>query len=191
MLPRFLLTSLAALCLAALAGLGGHLWRLQAEGNFHTVVPGALYRSAQPDPARLAQAAQDLHLRAVLNLRGAAPGADWYEAERRAAVALGLRLIDFAMSDHEILSPARRADLVRLMAGAPKPLLLHCKAGADRTGLASALYLARLAHRPLEEAEGQLSLAYGHIALPVMSRAWPMDQTWGQIEAATGAGSGA
>jgi protein tyrosine/serine phosphatase len=40
---------------------------------------------------------------------------------------------------------------------------LHCKSGADRVGLMSALYLYTRRGVPIAEARRQLSLAYGHI----------------------------
>ena len=42
------------------------------------------------------------------------------------------------------------------------PILLHCKSGADRAGLASALYLILKENMPVEQAMGQLSVRYGH-----------------------------
>lgn len=77
-----------------------------------------------------------------------------------------------------MLTPARVAALEQVMRDAPKPLLIHCKAGADRTGLASALYLGALEHQTRETAGWQLSILYGHIAIPWLSCAWPMDVTW-------------
>ncbi len=69
------------------------------------------------------------------------------------------------------------------MRDAPKPLLIHCLAGADRTGLASALYVAGVEGRGELAAEWQLSIAYGHVGVPVLSRAWAMNQTWEKMEA--------
>jgi protein tyrosine/serine phosphatase len=44
-----------------------------------------------------------------------------------------------------------------------EPALIHCKSGADRAGLAAAIYL--LAHgATVAQAAGQLSLRHGHIA---------------------------
>lgn len=180
-LRRFLRFGMVAL-LAGIAGLGLYLWQLQRSGNFHSVVVGELYRSNQPTPERLALYQRNDHIRSVLNLRGAQPGAPWYEAERKAAEQLGLTLIDFPMSDHEVLSAARIDALVRALAEAPKPLLVHCKAGADRSGLASALYLARIRHVDPEVAEKQISIVYGHFSVPWLSRAWPMDITWESVE---------
>ncbi len=39
---------------------------------------------------------------------------------------------------------------------------MHCKAGADRAGLAAALYLILHEGRPVAEAARQLSARYGH-----------------------------
>ena len=36
-----------------------------------------------------------------------------------------------------------------------------------------------------DRAESQLSLRFGHFSVPVLSQAWPMDQTWERIEAKT------
>ncbi len=43
------------------------------------------------------------------------------------------------------------------------PALMHCKSGADRAGLASALYLLLHKNAPVEEAIDQLHLRYGHV----------------------------
>ncbi len=42
------------------------------------------------------------------------------------------------------------------------PILLHCKSGADRAGLMSALLMYMKEGKPIEEAVKQLSLKYGH-----------------------------
>lgn len=164
--------------LGTLAALVLYFGYLQVTGNFHTVVAGEFYRSNQPTAERLKSYKKKDGIRSVLNLRGAHPAQAWYDEEKAAAQRLGLTLIDFKMSDHEVLSPARIAALEAAMADAPKPLLVHCKAGADRTGLAAALYLTHQKKRSPSEAGWQLSLLYGHVGVPRLSRAWPMDQTW-------------
>ncbi|MDO5706646.1 MAG: hypothetical protein Q4G49_16470 [Paracoccus sp. (in: a-proteobacteria)] len=64
--------------------------------------------------------------------------------------------------------------------------MIHCKSGADRTGLAAALYVAGIAKGGEFAAEWQLSPRYGHIGIPWLSRAWPMDLTWEAMEPALG-----
>ncbi len=173
----------AALVLLALLLAGGWAGWLRHSGNFHAVVAGEVYRSAQPSPAQLARWSKDHRLGSVLNLRGAS-SAGWYQGEISASRALGLVHADFAMKDHEKLTPERAARLMALIDSLPKPVLIHCKAGADRTGLAAALYLAR--HGETEaRAEAQLSFRFGHVGLPV-SAAWAMDQSWEEMEPALG-----
>ena len=49
--------------------------------------------------------------------------------------------------------------LINIVKNAKKPILIHCKAGADRTGLVSALYLYSIGDK---NALKMLSLKYGH-----------------------------
>ena len=44
-----------------------------------------------------------------------------------------------------------------------RPLVMHCKSGADRAGLASALYLLHIEGATIAEAKKQLSFRYLHI----------------------------
>lgn len=181
---RPLRTLLRAVLLVSvlIAGLVGYLGWCQWTGNFATVVAGEVYRSNQPTRERLAAYARDHGIRSVLNLRGADPGADWYEAERKTADDLGLTLIDFPMSAGRALDRSGADALLTLLRNAPKPLLIHCRSGADRTGLASVMYRALVEAAEVGAAEGQLSIRYGHFSVPLLSAAWPMDETWELIE---------
>lgn len=165
----------AAPCLAAL-----HLAALQIGGNFHPVIDGIAYRSAQPSGDDLARWTAQAGLRSVINLRGSHPGTGWYDAEIGQSAQLGLAHYDFGMSAGQTLTQARAAQLVALLQAAPKPVLIHCKSGADRTGLAAALLVAAL-DGDERAAEAQISFRYGHIALP-HTAAWPMDQSWESLE---------
>ena len=151
-----------ALIVAASAFAAYQYW----AGNFHEVLAGELYRSAQLTPMQF-QAYRDRYkIRSILNLRGANPGSEWYRAEARTAAADGVTLIDFKMSARRELEPAQAADLIALMVAAPKPLLVHCKSGADRTGLAVALYLASAKKVEEGTAEAQMALYTGTFHRP-------------------------
>lgn len=169
---------------ALIAAPGAYAARLIATDNFHPIIEGQAYRSAQPDAQDLVQWARQKGIRSVVNLRGAAPDAGWYREEIAASERLGIVHADFAMSASVFVPPAKQKALLDLIADLPKPVLIHCRSGADRTGLAAALYLAAEGAGEAA-AEQQISLLFGHVSLPV-SAAWAMDESWEAAEAGFG-----
>lgn len=129
--------------------------------NRHVVAPG-VERAAQPSPSHIRAAARR-GVRTIVNLRGARPCAS-YLMEQAACAAAGIRLVDFVMTSRGVPDAETVAAFDALMATAERPVLLHCKSGADRAGLASALYLILHEGRPVEDALGQLSWRYGHMS---------------------------
>lgn len=132
------------------------MWR-----NLHQVAPG-VWRSNQPSPAQL----RKLHamgIRTVLNLRGkVAQG--FYLFEEETCAYLGMTLIDVPLSAKKAPPREKLEEINRLFHSMEKPFVIHCKSGADRTGLVSALYLLLIENRPIEEAQKQLSFRYIHVA---------------------------
>jgi protein tyrosine/serine phosphatase len=170
-----------AACLAVLLAAGAYGGTLVYSGNFSTVVEGELYRSAQPNAHSIDRDVSRYGIRTIINLRGANPGSRWYDREVAEANQLGIRHIDFRMSAKRELPQAQAAELIHLMASAAKPILIHCQSGSDRTGLASALYLASIAKRGEEASEAQLSLRFGHLSLPFIPE-YAMDRTFEDLE---------
>lgn len=151
-------------------------------GNFGTVITGVLYRSAQLSPTQLRARVAEHDIRTIINLRGAPPGEAWHDAERATADSLGVKLIDFPMSSRQILTPERAKALLALMRMAERPILIHCRGGADRTGLASVMFVSQIAGVDEEIAEEQLTLRYGHIGIPYLSASYAMDESWEALE---------
>jgi protein tyrosine/serine phosphatase len=162
--------------------LGGYVGYLQLTGNFHTVVAGQFYRSAQPSSAQLERYILDHGIKTVINLRGNAGYAKWWAEEVAVSDRLGVKHVDFGMSASKILSNEKADQLVAIMRDAPKPILVHCLSGADRTGLASVLYSQQIANIKEDVAERQLSFVFGHVGIPRLSAAYAMDQTWSNLE---------
>jgi len=134
------------------------------HGNFGVVEPDRVYRSAQPvkDLSRLIDG---YGLRSILNLRGGSYENPWYTAEVRETRERGVDLYDLPLSATR--RPYRRELLILLdlFERCRYPLLIHCKSGSDRTGLATALYrMSRRGESP-EEAMRAFSLHYGHVPL--------------------------
>jgi protein tyrosine/serine phosphatase len=165
-----------------LVAMTGYLGYQQSVGNFHTVVDGEVYRSGQMTPVALAEVQGTYGIRSILNLRGAYPGEAWYDAEVAEAARLGIAHVDFEMNASIQLSDPDAGQLIALMREMPKPLLVHCRHGSDRTGLAMSLYMAAIGGSDDATAEGQLSLWYGHFSVPMLSDAWPMDESWERLE---------
>lgn len=183
--PRRLLRRGVQTLLVLLALSGAYLGVQQLIGNFHTVIAGELYRSAQLDAADIAGIESEHNIRTIINLRGAAPNKAWYRAEVAEAEKLGIQHVDFGLSASRELTDAQVTRLIEIMRAAPKPILIHCRAGADRTGIASAIYVAAIAKEGEMAAEWQLSPYYGHFPIP-FTPSWAMDETFERIEPALG-----
>lgn len=169
----------ALIAFAAVAG--GFYAHMLWTTNFHPVIAGELYRSSQPSPAMIADLQKQYGIKTIINLRGDNTGHHWYDKEVTEAKQLDINHIDFRMSSNKELTEAQAAQLVEIMRDAPKPILIHCQAGADRTGLASALYLAAIAKTGEAAAAGQMSILYGHVSLSFM-RAYAMDRTLEKLQ---------
>jgi protein tyrosine/serine phosphatase len=174
----------AMLAGVAALSLGVYIGYLHVSGNFHEVIAGELYRSAQPSPGQLSDYISRYDIKTVINLRGPS-NRDWYASEVAVTYKLGVQHRDFPMSAGRQLTAEESQELIALLRSAPKPILIHCLAGADRTGLASVVYLQQIANVDEETAEWQLSPLYGHVALP-FSKTWAMDETWEALEKVIG-----
>lgn len=155
---------------------------LQISGNFHEVIAGQLYRSSQLSRTQLENYVKTNGIKTIINLRGRNDASEWYRDELATAEQLGVQHVDFGMSARKEMTPGRVAQLIQIMRDAPKPILIHCKSGADRTGLASAIYVSRVAGLDEQTAQNQLSIRFGHLGIPYLSSAYAMDRSWEVIE---------
>lgn len=130
-------------------------------GNFHKVDKD-VYRSAQLFSFNLPYYIEEHNIQSILNLRKTrkAKNKDWYKDEVRIAKEMGVVRYDYPIGDREEINIEDMNKIVQIIKDAPKPLLVHCKAGADRTSLASALYLYAVKND--KNAEKQISILYGH-----------------------------
>jgi protein tyrosine/serine phosphatase len=167
---RRIFTALAVLMGALLAYAGYTIH----NANFHTIVSGEAYRSGQMDSAQLSRVIQEYGIKSVINLRGTdAPAL--YQGEMETAKRLGVQHYDFSLSAIDELTVPQMDEIIRTLREAPKPVLIHCKAGSDRTGLVSALYCLTLKGETPAQADRELSVWYGHISL---SKTIAMDHSY-------------
>ncbi len=185
MLSASKVLKIALLCfLAVPATVGAHMGINQLTGNFHEVLPGELYRSGQPSGADISKYAQQFGIKTIINLRDE-KREGWYREEAAAAQSSGVQMIDFPMSSSKKMPQDQAEALVRIMKDAPKPVLIHCEHGANRTGLASAMYVGAVANKSENAAEFQLSPFYGHVPIRGVGR-YEMYQSWDDFEETLG-----
>ncbi len=131
--------------------------------NWGVVEAGRLYRSNHPLPWQIERAQRRHGVRSVINLRGhrAACGSD--RLGRDAAAHLGLVHADQPLESRGAPHRDRLRRLIGLYRELPEPILIHCKSGADRTGLAAGVW--RLVQgQSVADARRELSPRFGHIA---------------------------
>jgi protein tyrosine/serine phosphatase len=143
------------LCLLLLAGVTAGCT------GFRTVRPG-VFRSPQPGEDQLARTIAAHDIRTVVCLRG---NGDPSAASARAATAAGATFWQVPLSAVRRPPPATLLELWRVADQAPRPLLLHCRAGVDRTGLAAAIVVLHDTG-DLSAARQQLALLpHGHLGI--------------------------
>jgi len=157
LIRRTLLVVLIAVLLT-----GAHIGNILIRGNFEPVTEGEAYRSGQINGDKLQQYLKEYKIRSVLNLRGENRGSDWYEDELTVCSSLSVRHYDLAMTSSGRPSPEVLGKLMTIFREAPRPILIHCKSGSDRTGLVAALWKTVVDGEPKSIAEKQLSIRYGH-----------------------------
>ena len=142
--------------------LGGAIWwHISLNPRFSPVVENQIYRSAQLSVSRLDTIIRDHGIRTIIALLGPEKGAPWYENEKALAAKRQVQLLNIGFGSHELPQYNRLNQLVDALLSAPRPILLHCYRGADRTGMASAIALILNSDPSLETIEKQISWRFG------------------------------
>jgi protein-tyrosine phosphatase len=126
--------------------------------NFHTVVAGDLYRSAAPSAGQLETWIAEYELRTVLNLRDDRA----FDRESTRVRRAGLNYLHLPFSDRVLPERQEFLALVDTLAQLEGPLLIHCRAGADRTGVVAAIAAMSRHDWDVERAVRQLGPRFLH-----------------------------
>ncbi|MFO0815706.1 MAG: tyrosine-protein phosphatase [Gemmatales bacterium] len=157
--------------------------RITAGPNWHTIVSGELYRSAHLSSSEIQSVAHRFGIRSIINLRNCCPWEPWYQNEGQAVDQLQLQRVDLNFSAYIYPAPQELQKLFTALETSPRPLFIHCRRGADRTGLASVIasLYENDGNITVDDAEYQLSLFKGHTGVgrvEVMGDVVDMYRSW-------------
>lgn len=140
--------------------------------NFHWVERGVAARSAQAYAGFLGPFLRAHGICAVINLRGANPNHGWWRYETRVCAQLGIAHRDAKLNSRQLPTRDMLTALLRAFDETPKPVLLKCSGGQDRTSFASALYLLhRQGWGAIAPAEAQFC-AWPYLHWPGRQQRW-------------------
>ncbi|OFZ29045.1 MAG: hypothetical protein A2622_13210 [Bdellovibrionales bacterium RIFCSPHIGHO2_01_FULL_40_29] len=133
--------------------------------NFAVVDEGKLYRSAQLTTEELADTIKKYGIKTVISLRGYPLQTRFYEQQDVALTRMKTDFVAIDMSDLYYPDEENLRRIFQVFEKGPFPILIHCRVGADRTGMVAALYQRAYMNKSLEEALEQLTFKYWHVPL--------------------------
>jgi protein tyrosine phosphatase (PTP) superfamily phosphohydrolase (DUF442 family) len=184
-MPKPKLKRAKRIAIALIAGLAlavaGEVAHVLFFGNVHEVIPGRVYRSGQLSPDKLRSVIANRGIKTVINLRGCCNPFDWYLNECRVTHDLNVSQEDITFSAIRLPPPPEIKRLIDVLDHAEYPVIMHCRQGADRTGLASGVSMLLHSDADLATARRQCSPRYAHFAVletANMDRFFDMYENW-------------
>ncbi|MFH1476110.1 MAG: dual specificity protein phosphatase family protein [Verrucomicrobiota bacterium] len=160
-LRRLIISTLAALVIIAGALTSWNLVfedRLAAK-NWGVVEQGLIYRSGRLPLDRVLAVLAKHHIRVLIDLTENKPANRFQPKERAAAAVLGIEYHNFPLIGDGTGDIACYAQAIAVMCQARhegKPVLVHCAAGAQRTGGVVAAYRVLVERNSPDEARAEL-----------------------------------
>lgn len=118
------------------------------------------WRSNHPSPRQIRQLAKS-GIKTIVNLRGLSTGGSSL-LEIEACQQAGITLVPLKMSSRGAPKVSTIQAFEAIIGNIEKPVLFHCKSGADRSGFAAGLYLLLTGKGDVQAAKSQLSWRYLH-----------------------------
>jgi len=140
--------------------------------NFYWVVPGEIARSSQAYIGFLRKFLAAHRIKGVVNLRGSKPGWRWWNYETRVCAELGVTHRDVRFNSRRLPSRALLLDMLDAFEAAPRPFLVKCSGGQDRTSFASALYLLHAQGWSAREGAAAQFAPWPYLHFPKRQQRW-------------------
>lgn len=138
-----------------------------SPNNFHEIQKDKAYRSATMGPKSLARRIRKHGIKVVVVLRKLDSRERWWRREAGVLKRLGIQMYNVPLSAQKLPSKENVRQLIAIMDNATKKgqrVLIHCHAGADRTGMVAALWQITQQGFTPAEAGRQLSDSFGHFS---------------------------
>jgi protein tyrosine phosphatase (PTP) superfamily phosphohydrolase (DUF442 family) len=132
------------------------------RSNFHRIDEDA-FRSSQPTTYQLRRVIKRHKIKTVVNIRGYDDDSPMKLLEERVCRQMGVQIVYVNASSRNIPNDRILEDFKNTYESIEYPILIHCKAGADRAGLASTLYQYYHKKIPIEKTNQLKFWPYGHI----------------------------
>ncbi|MEO8301687.1 MAG: hypothetical protein ABI608_07835 [Rhizomicrobium sp.] len=109
--------------------------------NFHWVIPGEAARAMQAWAGGLSPFLKRRGIRAIINLRGRNDDLSWWKKETAIAQGAGIAHLDAMLDSRKLPTQDMLVQLIAAFDAAPRPFMLKCSGGQDRTSFAAALFI--------------------------------------------------
>ena len=101
---------------------------------------------------------RNYHIRSILNLRRKDLLENWYIDESKISEECNVIHYDVSLSAYTEPTMKETQILMSIFKAAPRPVLIHCQAGADRSGLVAAMWKVIVDKETNVEVSKQLSI---------------------------------
>ena len=140
--------------------------------NFHWVIPGEAARAMQAWAGGLGPFLKRRGIRAIINLRGRNDDLAWWKKETAIAKSAGIAHLDAMLDSRKLPTQDMLVRLIETFDTAPRPFLLKCSGGQDRTSYAAALYLVhRDGWQAMAAAQAQFA-RFPYLHFPKTQQRW-------------------
>ena len=140
--------------------------------NFHWVIPGEAARAMQPWAGGFASFLKRRGIRAIINLRGRNDDLSWWKKETAIARGAGIAHLDAMLDSRKLPTRAMLERLIESFDIAPRPFMLKCSGGQDRTSFAAALYLIHRGDWPAMAAAQAQFARFPYLHFPKTHQRW-------------------